>query len=188
MTHVHTIPPHGGDALTHRPFQITVVHADQDRAQVTATGPLDRSTVDLLTAVLQTMLGWGRRHVRLDMSRVTVTDEGCLPALVQVHEMFLAERGLLVLTLPRPDLTALLRQRRLERALFIAEETAGAVARETRRGRVRRSGQFPWSGAGRDLQPRPAGHQPARRHPLPRRQCRKPFEAVSNAMARALST
>jgi hypothetical protein len=36
--------------------------------------------------------------------------------------MFLAEHGLLVLTLPRPDLAALLRQRRLERALFIAEE------------------------------------------------------------------
>ena len=110
MTHVHTIPPHGGDALMHRPFQITVVHADQARAQVRAAGPLDRSTVDLLTAVLETMLGWGRRHVRLDMSRVTVTDEGCLPALVQVHEMFLAEHGLLVLTLPRPDLAALLRR------------------------------------------------------------------------------
>ena len=122
MTHVHTIPPHGGDALMPRPFQITVVHADQARARVRAAGPLDRSTVDLLTAVLEVMLAWGRRHVRLDMSRVTVSDEGCLPALAEVHERFLAEHGLLVLTLPRPDLTALLRQRRLERALFIAEE------------------------------------------------------------------
>ena len=65
----------------HSPFQITVVHADQARAQVRATGPLDRSTVDLLTAVLETLPGWGRRHVRLDMSRVTVSDQGCLPAL-----------------------------------------------------------------------------------------------------------
>jgi anti-anti-sigma regulatory factor len=122
MTHVQAIPPHGGDALTHSPFQVTVVHADQYRAHVRATGPLDRSTVHPLTAVLETLLAWGRRHVRLDMSRVTVSDEGCLPALVRVHEMFLAEHGLLVLTVPRPDLAALLKRRRLERALFIAEE------------------------------------------------------------------
>ena len=122
MTHVHTIPPHGGDALMHRPFQITVAHADQARAQVRATGPLDRSTVDLLTAVLEAMLGWGRRHVRLDLSSVTVSDQECLPALLRVHEMFLAEHGLLVLTSLSPDLAGLLRRRRLERALFIAEE------------------------------------------------------------------
>ena len=36
--------------------------------------------------------------------------------------MFLAEHGLLVLTLLSPDLAGLLRRRRLERALFIAEE------------------------------------------------------------------
>ena len=122
MQPVQAMPPHGGDALMHRPFQVTVVHADQARAQVRATGLLDRSTVDRLTAVLETLLGWGRRHVRLDMSRVTVSDEGCLPALVRVHEMFLAEHGLLVITVPRPDLAALLRQSRLERALFIADE------------------------------------------------------------------
>ena len=122
MQHVQAIPPHGGDALMHRPFQVTVVHADQARAQVRAAGPLDRSTVDLLTAVLETLLGWGRRHVRLDMSRVTVSEEGCLPALVRAHELFLAEHGLLVVTSLTPDLAALLRQRRLERALFIVEE------------------------------------------------------------------
>jgi hypothetical protein len=51
-----------------------------------------------------------------------VSDEGCLPALVRVHEMFLAEHGLLVLTSHSPDLAALLRQGRLERALFREEE------------------------------------------------------------------
>ena len=122
MQHVHETPPHVVDVLMHSPFEVTVVRADQDRAQVTATGPLDRSTVDLLTAVLETLLGWGRRYVRLDMGRVTVSDHGCLPALLEVHEMFLAERGLLVLTSLSPDLAGLLRRRRLERALFIAEE------------------------------------------------------------------
>jgi anti-anti-sigma regulatory factor len=122
MHHVQAMPPHSGDTLMHRPFQVTVVRADQARVQVRAAGSLDASTVDRLTAVLETLLGWGRRHVRLDMSRVTVSDEGCLPALVRVHEMFLAEHGLLVITVPRPDLAALLKRRRLERALFIAEE------------------------------------------------------------------
>jgi anti-anti-sigma regulatory factor len=122
MRQVHAIPPHGGDALLHSPFEVTVVHAEQARALVRATGRLDRSTVDLLTAVLETLLGWGRRHVRLDMTGVTVSDQGCLPALVRVHEMFLAEHGLLVLTSLSPDLAALLRQPRLERVLFIAEE------------------------------------------------------------------
>jgi len=122
MTHVDTIPPHGGDALMHRPFQVTVVYADQDRAKIRATGPLDRSTMDVLTAVLEVMLAWGRRHVRLDMSSVTVSDRWCLPALVEVHEMFAAEHGLLVLTSLSPDLAGLLRRRPLERALFIAEE------------------------------------------------------------------
>ena len=132
MQHVHAIPPHGGDALMHRPFEVTVVDADQARAQVRATGPLDPSTVDLLTAVLETLLGWGRRHVRLDMGRVTVSDHGCLPALLEVHEMFLAEHGLLVLTSLSPDLTALLRHSRLERALFIAEEQQERWADEHR--------------------------------------------------------
>jgi anti-anti-sigma regulatory factor len=106
----------------HSPFAVTVVHANQARARVRAAGLLDRSTVDLLTAVLEILLGWGRRHVRLDMTGVTVSDHGCLPALVEVHEMFLAEHGLLVLTSLSPDLAALLRHCRLEPALFIADE------------------------------------------------------------------
>ena len=135
MQHVHETPPHVVDVLMHSPFEVTVVRADQDRAQVTATGPLDRSTVDLLTAVLETLLGWGRRYVRLDMGRVTVSDHGCLPALLEVHEMFLAERGLLVLTSLSPDLAGLLRRRRLERALFIAEEPQARWPEEQRQER-----------------------------------------------------
>jgi anti-anti-sigma regulatory factor len=130
MQHVHAIPPYREDALMHSRFEVSVVHADQTRAQVKATGSLDRSTVHQLTAVLETLLGWGRRHVRLDMSRVTVSDEGSLPALIQVHEMFLAEHGILVITVPRPGLAALLRQRRLERALFICEEPQDRVPEE----------------------------------------------------------
>jgi hypothetical protein len=42
--------------------------------------------------------------------------------LVRVHETFLAEHGLLVLTSLSPDLAALIRHSRLPRALFIAEE------------------------------------------------------------------
>jgi anti-anti-sigma regulatory factor len=122
MRQVHAIPPHGGDALMHSPFQVTVVHADQARAQVRAEGPLDPSTVDLLTAVLETLLRSGRRHVRLDMFRVTGSDQRCLPALVRVHEAFLAQHGLLVLTSLSPDLTALIRHSQLQHALFIAEQ------------------------------------------------------------------
>ncbi len=135
MQHVHETPPHVVDVLMHSPLEVTVVRADQDRAQVTATGPLDRSTVDLLTAELETLLGWGRRYVRLDMGRVTVSDHGCLPALLEVHEMFLAERGLLVLTSLSPDLAGLLRRRRLERALFIAEEPQARWPEEQRQER-----------------------------------------------------
>jgi hypothetical protein len=80
MRQVHAIPPHGDDTLMHGPFEVTVVHADQALAQVRAQGPLDPSTVDMLTAVLEMLLGWGRRHVRLDMSAVTVSDQTCLPA------------------------------------------------------------------------------------------------------------
>ena len=159
MRQVHAIPPHGGDTLMHSPFQVTVIQADQARAQVRAFGPLDRSTVHLLTAVLETLLGWGRRHVRLDMSGVTVSDPGCLPALVRVHEMFLAEHGLLLLSSLSPDLAALMRQHRLERVLFVVDEPQERWRRNTTRkdSTVRPSR---WSGAGRDLQPRPAG-QPA---------------------------
>ena len=77
----------------------------------------------------------GRRYVRLDMGRVTVSDHGCLPALLEVHEMFLAERGLLVLTSLSPDLAGLLRRRRLERALFIAEEPQARWPEEQRQER-----------------------------------------------------
>jgi anti-anti-sigma regulatory factor len=128
MRHVHAIPPLGGDALMHSPFEVTVGH--QTRAQVAAAGPLHDSTVDLLTAVLETLLRWGRRHVRLDMTRVTGSDQGCLPALVRVHEMFLAEHGLLVVTSLSAQLTALLRQSRLDRTLFVAEEPPERWAEE----------------------------------------------------------
>jgi hypothetical protein len=52
VTSAWTCP--GSPCRTKRgPFEVTVVHADQALAQVRAQGPLDPSTVDMLTAVLE---------------------------------------------------------------------------------------------------------------------------------------
>jgi anti-anti-sigma regulatory factor len=122
MQPVRAIPPHGGDAQMGSPFEVTVVRADATHAWLRAAGQLDMSTVENLTAVLETLLGWGRRHVRLDLTATTVSDRRCLDPLVRVHEMFLAEHGLLVLTSVSPDLADLLREDRLSRALFVTDQ------------------------------------------------------------------
>ena len=52
--------------------------------QVRATGLLDRSTPPVDRGAGDAPGVGTRRHARLDMSRVTVSDAGCLPALVRV--------------------------------------------------------------------------------------------------------
>lgn len=112
----------GVEEMTDSHFEVTLLRADQVHAELQARGRLDLSTVDRLTAVLETLLRWHRRHVRLDLAEVTVADRQCLRPLVRVHEMFLAEHGLLVLTSVSPKLARTLREDRMGRNLFFIDE------------------------------------------------------------------
>jgi anti-anti-sigma regulatory factor len=112
----------GVEEMTGNHFEVTVLRADQVHAELQAQGRLDLSTVDRLTAVLETLLSWQRRHVRLDLAGVTVADPHCLRPLVRVHDMFLAEHGLLVLTSVSPNLARTLRKDRMGRNLFFTDE------------------------------------------------------------------
>ncbi|MGB8381801.1 MAG: STAS domain-containing protein [Dermatophilaceae bacterium] len=90
-------------------------------AVVQPSGHLDMSNVHLLTSVLAGELRLGRRFVRLDLSRTTVSDSTCLHHLVPTHEHFLADNGLLALTNVGSKLVPLLHSSELDGTLFITD-------------------------------------------------------------------
>src|SRR5690242_18109821 len=122
MQRVQSIPPQGGTAPARREFEVTLVCTDATHALLQGAGQLDVSSIDALTAVLETLLAWGRRHVWLDLGGVTVLGQPSLQAVVRVYEMYLAERGLLVLTSVGAELSRLLQEHEIERALFITDQ------------------------------------------------------------------
>lgn len=100
-------------------LSVTGARVDDVHAQVSAEGLLDLATVHLLTSVLDAQLRLGRRHVRADLTRVTVADVGCLRELRGVNDRFLAAHGLLVLDPVTDDLQSLLRITGLDRELAV---------------------------------------------------------------------
>lgn len=98
------------------------------RAAVTVDGVLDGSTVHLLTDALDSQLALGRRHVRVDLTRATISDIGVLRHLVPVHERFLLEHGLLVCDPAPAELVARIRAAHLDQILFIAAHSDRAGA------------------------------------------------------------
>ena len=102
-------------------FEVTASSTDATRAVVQPRGDMDTSNVHLLTSVLAGQLRLGRRFVRLDLSRTTVSDRTCLDHLVPTHEHFLAARGLLALTNVDAKLAPLLHSSQLDGTLFITD-------------------------------------------------------------------
>lgn len=113
---------------------VEVAAVDPTHARVRAQGDLSVATVDRLTGVLRDQLGWGRRHVRLDLSGVTGSSTGCLRALVAVHDQFLDTHGLLTICGVGPDLARLLSLSSLDHVLFLTDPVIGDDTDPFRRG------------------------------------------------------
>lgn len=110
------------DATDTRTFEVITSRTDATHAQVQPRGEMNLTNVHLLTCVLSGQLALGRRFVRLDLSRLTVSDSACLGFLVPAHERFLADHGVLALTNVGGQLAQLLHATQLDRTLLI---TAG---------------------------------------------------------------
>ena len=108
-------------ATATKAFEVTASSTDAIHAVVKPRGDMDMSNVHLLTSVLAGQLRLGRRFVRLDLSRTTVSDSSCLHHLVPTHEHFLADRGLLALTNVGSKLAPLLHSSQLDGTLFITD-------------------------------------------------------------------
>ena len=121
MREYSTLPSESDRATATKAFEVTASSTDASHAVVQPSGEMDRSNVHLLTSVLVGQLRLGRRFVRLDLSRTTVSDSTCLHELVPAHEYFLADRGLLALTNVGSKLAPLLRSSRLDGTLLITD-------------------------------------------------------------------
>ena len=120
MREYSTLRSESGATAT-KAFVVRASSTDATHAVVKPSGDMNMSNVHLLTSVLAGQLRLGRRFVRLDLSRTTVSDSTCLHDLVPTHEHFLADRGLLALTNVGSNLTPLMQSTELDRTLFITD-------------------------------------------------------------------
>ncbi len=126
-THFHDAVPDPGDTRSASPpgavtalttgLAVAGSRVDDANARVSVEGVLDLATVHLLTSVLDGQLRLGRRHVRVDLSRATVADVGCLRQLRAVNDRFRVAHGRLVLDPVTDDLRSSLRIVGLDREL-----------------------------------------------------------------------
>jgi anti-sigma B factor antagonist len=102
-------------------FEVATLPQDADRVTVQVRGEMDLATADLLDAVLENHLGFGRRHIRLDVSRLTFLDCAGLRVIVRAHNRCLAACGALVLAGVGPRTARLLGITHLDEALLLAD-------------------------------------------------------------------
>lgn len=121
MREYSTLQSESNGATATKAFEVTTSSTDATHAVVKPSGDMNMSNVHLLTSVLAGQLRLGRRFVRLDLSRTTVSDSTCLHHLVPTHEHFLADRGLLALTNVGSNLAPLLQSTELDRTLLITD-------------------------------------------------------------------
>jgi anti-anti-sigma regulatory factor len=121
MREYSTLRSESDGATITKAFEVTVSSTAATHAVVQPCGDMDMSNVHLLTSVLAGQLRLGRRFVRLDLSRTTVSDSSCLHHLVPTHEHFVAARGLLALTNVSAKLAPLLHSTQLDGTLFITD-------------------------------------------------------------------
>ncbi|MDT4925683.1 MAG: anti-sigma factor antagonist [Pseudonocardiales bacterium] len=94
-------------------------HALQTAVRV--GGELDLVSAPILGACLQNELAAGRRYGRLNLSDVTFIDSIGLSAVLDAHEAFLAQHGMLVLTGLSARVTRIVQVLNLEGELMISQ-------------------------------------------------------------------
>lgn len=101
---------------------VVVVPVDAGQATVQLLGELDLSSVELAAEVLDNQLKLGYRSIRLDLSRLTLTDCTGLGLLVRAHNQCLTAHGALVLTGVTAAVARLLAITGLNKSLFIVDD------------------------------------------------------------------
>jgi hypothetical protein len=109
MTSMQTRP---GEAATELGTALAVFTAASDdlRATVRVSGSLSRSTLPLLTSVLDAHQRAGRRFLRVNLSGCVLADRAILEPLRSRHAAIGEAGGMLVFDNPGGDAAALLRQ------------------------------------------------------------------------------
>lgn len=97
------------------------------RVRLTVRGECDRTTAELLRAVVAAQIQAGRPDVQLHLSAVTACDRSGLRALVEARNDLLANHGQLLLLRPAACVTRLLRMTQLDQVMPILTEAALAA-------------------------------------------------------------
>jgi anti-anti-sigma regulatory factor len=91
-----TLSPTFGSAPTFSGFEVATLTADTLRANVRVTGDLALNSVALLTSVLRTHVGAGRRYLRVDLTGVRLLDVAVIDSLVEVNDTVVELGGMLI--------------------------------------------------------------------------------------------